>query len=156
GFDHDGLVAGANLDADWWTLGRVVAQSVLERDGEPMAAKSGVLGRVRQEGNAPFAERDEHRLERFAARPEPAEGRRDRGRSGLASDDPVLLELAEATSEQVAGDARQALLQIGVAASVPVQQLADDQERPAIAHDVERSRRRAVLVVGAHVKRVTV
>src|SRR5207248_6630140 len=83
-------------------------------------------------------------------RREPEDGRCDRRRSRLPRHDAGPLEVAQAIGEQVGRYAGQAMEQVGVAAAAAQQQLADDQQIPAIADHVERPRDGAVLAVGPH------
>jgi hypothetical protein len=74
---------------------------------------------------------------------------RRRGRGKLAaSHDPGLLQPAQSLGEDVGARARQARLKVREALG-PQQQLADDQERPALSHEVEGVRRRAPIIVRA-------
>ena len=56
--------------------------------------------------------------------------------------------------EQVGRDAGQASAEVGVAGAVVDQQLPHDQQGPAVPDDVEGPGEPAVLVVGAHARRV--
>jgi hypothetical protein len=68
------------------------------------------------------------------------------GRRELAAlDEAGVLELAQARRENLRADAGQALGDVGVAAR-PLQELAHDEQRPALANDRQRVRDRAVLV----------
>ena len=68
----------------------------------------------------------------------------------LAADDARLLEVAQAIGQQVGGDAGHAGLQIRVSEPAAEQQLAHDEQGPAIADEFERLGQRAVLVVAPH------
>ncbi|MDQ0425589.1 hypothetical protein JO380_001970 [Cellulomonas iranensis] len=66
----------------------------------------------------------------------------------LAREDAVLLELVQTLREDRGADADDVALQLREPLG-PEQQLADDDHRPPVAHDVERVRGRAPVVVGA-------
>jgi len=72
--------------------------------------------------------------------------RRGRGREDAARHDAGRLEFLQAGGQDVRADARQALEQVGEAAR-PEQQLADHEQRPALADEVERPREAAELGV---------
>src|ERR1700716_2553500 len=78
------------------------------------------------------------------------QGGRDRWRCFFSGEDAGLLELAQPVGEQVRRDSGQPVAQVRVATCPLQRQLADDQQRPAIADDVERLRHSAVLIVGPH------
>ena len=63
----------------------------------------------------------------------------DRRGSRLPPDQARLLEVAQSVREQVGGDAREPVAEIRVPARALGQQLADDQQGPAITHDVEQA-----------------
>ena len=65
-----------------------------------------------------------------------------------ALDQPFALHPLESLRQQVRGYARETPQQLGVALRAE-QQVADDEQRPPFAEDVERAGEAAVLVVGA-------
>ena len=67
----------------------------------------------------------------------------------VTTDDPRTLELAQPLDEEIGGDACQAVLELAVARRAN-QQLADDEEGPAVSDQVEGFGEGAVLVVGTH------
>ena len=136
--DDRGLVAGMQLERDLRAIRPAVAEMQLERERQPVAAELVVVGRVGQQRAAPTTERLDRRAQLASALGQPEQRRRDGGRGLLALDDSRLLELTQSIGEQVRRDPRQAAAQIGVAAGVAQQQLAHDQQRPAVADDVER------------------
>ena len=75
----------------------------------------------------------------------------DPGRSGRielpATDDSAVLERLQPRSEDVRAAAVESRMEIGVAELVVLEELADDEQRPALAHEVEGVRHRAVLRV---------
>src|SRR3954453_10200759 len=77
-------------------------------------------------------------LQLATASGETEEGGGHRGRRLLSVDDSGPLEVAQAVGEQIGRDAGEAVAEVGVAASVAQQQLADDQQGPAVADDVQR------------------
>ena len=81
---------------------------------------------------------------------EPEEGGRDRGWRFLPGDDSFPFQFAEALGEQVGGDPGQAVMEVGVAAGPLQEQLAHDQQVPAIADHVEGLGDGAVLLVRTH------
>ena len=153
--DGDGLVSGVHHDRHRGALGRVIGQEGLQRERQPVAAKGGPLRRVVEQWPAPHAQRLEHRPQLPPAGGEPEQGGRDRRRRRLPGDDAVLLQLAEPFGEQVGGDPGQPVLQVGVARPVGDEQLAHDEQRPSIAHQVERPGHGAELVIRAHADDVT-
>jgi len=149
-FDHDRLIAGSKLDGHRGRVRLAVDEHQLERRREPVAADRVfglLLGHQRE---PPLGQGLEHGLELAAARGQAKEGGGDRRRRVLAHDHAGVLELAQPLGEQVAGDPGQPVAQVGVPARPAQRELADDQQRPAVADHVERFRDRAVLVVGPH------
>ena len=67
-------------------------------------------------------------------------------------DDPVGLEVAQASGEHVGADARQALDQVGVTARTE-QQLSHHEQRPAVTDHIEGPRHPAELAVRLHADR---
>ncbi len=75
---------------------------------------------------------------------------RRRGRIELpATNDSALLERLQTRGEDVRAAAVEPGMEIRVAELVVLEKLADDEQRPALAHEVEGVRHRAVLVVAA-------
>ena len=80
--------------------------------------------------------------------------RRRRRRQSTPGDDAVALEVAQPRGQDVGPDAGQVLDEVGVALR-PVHQLADDEQRPAVADEVEGMCHRTVLLVALrHAERV--
>src|SRR5829696_5193968 len=77
--------------------------------------------------------------------------RRRRRRQLALLDEAGGLELLQAVGEDVRPDSRQVVEQVGVALR-PVHQLANDEQRPALADEAERAGDRAVLVITLHRK----
>jgi hypothetical protein len=77
------------------------------------------------------------------------DGRGGRRRQLLPPHDSAGLEVAQPRREDVRADARQSAQQVGVAPG-PVQQVADDQQRPALADELERVGDGTVLGVALH------
>jgi hypothetical protein len=109
-----------------------------------------VLVGFRHQRRAPASELENDGFELLTARGEPEEGGRDRRWRFLAGDDSFPFEVAKALGEQVGGDTRQAVMEVGVPARRLQEQLAHDEEVPAVADHVECLGDRAVLLVGAH------
>src|SRR5262249_52391171 len=94
---------------------------------------------------APLAQRRERDVQLEAFRGEPVF---EALRALAVADplqDPLLDEAPEPVGEHVPRDA-EALLKL-VEAALPEEDVADDQQRPALAHHLERTRDRAVLAV---------
>ena len=76
-----------------------------------------------------------------------------RGREPATLDEPSLLEVTQARGEEALADPGQRSQEIGEAARTKVDEVAQDQERPALADDVEGLRDGAVLLVAsAHLR----
>ena len=111
--------------------------------GLEVAARRGRTERPR----APVREHVEHLAEPLAVLRELVDPRR-RGRVELAAaDDASLLERLQARGEDVRAAAGETCVEIRVAELVVLEELADDEQRPALTDEVERMRHRAVLVV---------
>src|SRR5262249_49119480 len=113
-----------------------------DRDPEPLCVK-GVGARSRSElGETPQGDRLEDGPQRLAALSELEVP------SGLsiACDDACLLEFSQPGGEHVGRDTWESRMQIGVPKRSE-KQLADDEQRPAIAEHVQCLRDRAVLPV---------
>ena len=98
----------------------------------------------------PARERADHGRERRAGLGELVDRRGGGRREPPARDHAARLELLEPGREHVRRAARQPLVEIAVAQRA-VLELAHEQQRPALADEVERVGHRAVLVVGLHV-----
>jgi len=85
----------------------------------------------------------------FAALSEPVEGGRDRWWGCLGGDDARGFEALEAVGQQIGRDAGQAVAEVRVATR-SCSQLPHDEQRPAVAHDVEGLGDRAELSVLPH------
>ena len=72
----------------------------------------------------------------------------------LARHEAEVLEPAQAAGQQVGRDRRERALQVGVARDA-AQQVAHDQQRPAIAHGVEGRGDRALVRIGGHGRHFT-
>ena len=96
---------------------------------------------------APVREHVEHLAEPRAVLRELVDPRRRRWVELAAADDAALLERLQPRSEDVGAAAGKPRMEIRVAKLVVFEQLADDQQRPALTDEVERMRHRAVLVV---------
>ena len=138
------------LDGEGRAVGLPVAEHELERPCEPVAAHGIVRVLLGHERNAPAGQALEHGTELLASRCEPEERGGNRWRGVLAFDHARSLELAEPVGEQVGCDAGQPVAEVCVATGAAQRELANDQERPAVAYDVEGFRHCAVLVVGPH------
>jgi len=149
-FDDHRRVSRVDLDGDRLAVRRAVDQVQLDRQREPVAAERIGGRRVLQQRRAPASNRLRDGAQLLAARRETNEHRRDGRRLPLPHGDAGGLELAQPRGEQVRRDPRQAVAQVGVAARPAQEQLADDEQRPAIADDVEGLRERAELAVGPH------
>src|SRR4029077_16226730 len=100
-----------------------------EREHEPTRLDCLVGRRTGEAASAPDRERVEHGAKVATVGGELVEhGRRWCGYTG-SLDDPVGLELAQASGEHVGADARQALDQVGLTARTE-QQLSHDEQRP--------------------------
>ena len=127
-------------------VGGVRVEHRPERDHEGVGAERGVARRERRLA-APAAELEHERLEREAAVGQLVDARARRRRELAAAQEPGLLELAQALGEHVGAQVRQAGPQVREALRAE-QQLADDQQRPALADDVEGARDAAAVAVG--------
>ena len=99
--------------------------------------------------DAPPSQREQHRLELAAVRGELVHGRPRRWRQHAPLHDPALLELAQPGREDVRADAGQAGGQVGEPFRAE-HELAHDEQRPALADEVERVRDSAELAVASH------
>ena len=99
--------------------------------------------------DAEAAERDDHRRERAAALGQRVARAQRALAVALARDEPEILEPAQPAGEQVGRDRLQRAREVAVARDA-AQQVAHDQQRPAIADGIERRRDRAVVGVGGH------
>jgi hypothetical protein len=107
-----------------------------ERDHERVGADPRVLGGRERRDAAPAAEREHDRLELPATRGERVDLGARGGRELVVLEDPGRLEVAQALREDVGAEVGQAGAQVGEALGAE-QQLAHDEERPALADDVE-------------------
>ena len=139
-----------------WLGGRDVVAAAQaaprRRRHAPAAADVGrqVVGLVPAELiDAEAPERDDHGRERAAA-PRQRVARAQRSLAvALARDETEILQPAQAACQQVGRDRSQRAGQIAVARDT-AQQVADDQQRPAIADRVERRSNRAVGRIRGH------
>src|SRR2546428_6313429 len=112
-----------------------------------MASNCGGLRRAGEQRNTPAPERINNGLELFAPFGQPEERCRNRRRRVLSLYDAGLFQVAKAIRKQIRGDSRESILQVGIAGASARQQLANDEQSPAIADDLERFRQSAVLLV---------
>jgi hypothetical protein len=119
------------------------AQRVGERGRRQLPHRPRVL-----EVEAPAAELDQRALQSSPEVGELIGGDRGRRRQLAAANDARLLQLPQSLGEDVGGRAADVAGQLGEAQR-PEQQLADDQQRPALADPVESSGETARLVVEA-------
>ena len=89
----------------------------------------------------------EHLAQPLAVLGELVDPRRGRRVEPSPPDDAALLERLQARGEDVRAAAVEPGVQIRVAQRALLEQLADDEQRPALADEVEGVRDRAVLVV---------
>ena len=122
----------------------------------PVPAELVAVGWTGHVPDAPLAECVEHRPQLPACLGQAVQGRGD-GRRGVAAlDQARRLEITDPVGEQVARDSGQAVLQVGVPARAPDQELPDDQERLPVADNIQRPGDRAILTVAAHPSSVPV
>jgi hypothetical protein len=133
----------------------VVAQEELDRVGEPLAAERVALSGRSHVPEPPPAEGAHDRVELFAGFGQPDQRRGDGRWRFLPADQARRLKLADPVGEQVGRDSRQPVLQVGVPAGAADEQLPDDQQCPAVTHDVERLGDRTVLAVTTHKPRLS-
>ena len=101
---------------------------------EPGAALRLAFGHDGHRGQPPLDERGDDRLELLAAFGELVQAGGDRWRGVDAGDQPALSHLLQPGGQQVGGDARQPVAQVGEPARPLAEQLADDQQHPAVAY----------------------
>src|SRR5207248_9648353 len=94
----------------------------------------------------PASEREQRLLERAPVLGELVDDGRSRGRKGPPSDHTVALELLEAGGEHVRADPRQSAAEVGEALRAE-EQVTDEEQRPALADEVERASDTAELVI---------
>ena len=114
-------------------------------DGHRVGGDDLLLPRIAHRLEAPGAEREHDRLELAAV------GRQlvdDDARARHPADDAGRLQLLEPRRQDVARDARQPRGELSVAAR-PDEQVADDEQGPALAHELQGPRDAAVLPVVA-------
>ena len=142
------FVAKAQADGEVEPVRLVGQEHRLEVHRERAGAEVAGVGEVGRAG-CPVAEGAEGRLELAAPLGELINLGRRRGRERTpAADDAVSLELAKALGEHVRARGRQARADVGEALG-PVAQLAQDQDRPALTHQLERVGEPAEVVVRA-------
>ena len=88
-------------------------------------------------GQPPLGERGDDRFELQAPLGELVQTGGDRWRSIDGGDQPVFFHVLQAGGQQVGGDPREAIAQVGEPARSLAEQLADDQQHPAVAYQVE-------------------
>ena len=146
--DHDRLVARLKLDRRrrrrFGSRSVSISSSAQASQWLRTASLGLLLGHQR---NAPAGQILEHRPKLLASWGEAKQGGGDWGRGIFTSDDAGVLEFAQPLGEQVGGDPGEPVAQVGVPARAAQRQLADDQQRPAVADHIQRFRDRAVLVV---------
>jgi hypothetical protein len=148
-FDEQGLVSDSNFDGDGVLVWSSVSEEELDREGEPVALECLIRPLFAHERQTPTSELADDCVEIAAATRQAEECRCNRRWCLLARNDADPLELLQAVCEQVGCDPRQAVSQVRVAAWPAQEQLAHDQQRPALAEDVKAFGDGAVLVVGA-------
>ena len=133
--EAEALLAEAQLVAGRLRVCGRRGEEGLQRDHDGVHADPGLArGEGRHAAEAP--ERDHDRLELAPALGELVDPR-SRGRGErAAADDARLLEVAQALGEDVGADVWESGAQVGEALG-PQQQLADDEQGPALADDVE-------------------
>ena len=99
--------------------------------------------------DAEAAERHDHGRERAAALGQRVARAQRTLAVALARDEAEILEPAQPAGQQVRRDGLERAGQIAVARDA-AQQVADDQQRPAVADGVERRGDRAVVGIGGH------
>src|SRR5919106_2624803 len=146
---HEGrdLVVDAELDARLGGLGR---ESRLERSGQPARLELDLLGRRPERPGAPVGEDEHHGAKLLPVLGELVDRGRGRRRQAPPPHDAIALELLEPGGEDVRPTSVKVGVEVGVAKLAVLDELADDQQRPALADDVEGVRDRAVLVVALH------
>src|SRR5438067_1089279 len=116
--------------------------------GSETSDKRPPLALVEELIEAPAADREEHRLQRFAAAREVVLRSQRMLAIDVPFDDAGGFELLEAVGEDARRHRRLALEEL-LELRCAEQHVADDQQRPAIADDVERLRDWAHLAVAA-------
>src|SRR3954454_21947005 len=118
----------------------------------PSAITTGSRSRPRPlssyDRQTPGGGRVHHRLALWSALGELVDPRSRGGRERAATHEARLLEIAQALGQDVGADVGQSGAQIGEALGAQ-QQLADDEEGPALADEVEGPRDPAAIAVGA-------
>ncbi len=122
--------------------------------GSQPGSRSPVAAGWAERSRAPVREDVEHLPQTLSVLGELVDPGR-RGRIELpATNDSALLERLQARGEDVRAAAVEPRMEIRVAELIVLEQLADDEQRPALAHEVEGVRHRAVLVVARATRRV--
>ena len=138
------LFTDAELEARTTAVGR-------ERDAQRSVEPAGfqVVARHRRPERArtPVREHVQDVPEPLAVLGQLVDPRRRRWLELSPADDAALLERLQARREDVRSAARQPRVEVRVAKRTLVEQLANDEQRPALADEVEGVRDRAVLVV---------
>ena len=150
--EEDRLLSGLDFDGDGVLLWSSVLEEEPDRKGEPVALECLIRPLFAHERQTPTSELADDCGEIAATARQAEERRCNRRRCLLARNDADPLELMQAVREQVGCDPRQAVSQVRVAAWPAQEQLAYDQQRPALAEDVKALGDCAVLVVGADEK----
>src|SRR5258707_292142 len=100
--------------------------------------------------NAPSPKGDEDRLYSTSLLGQVEQRRGDRGRCRLAADQTGLLEAPQTISENARRNAGKPFGQVGITTRALDQELAQDEEAPAVTDHVERTSSGAGLVVRLH------
>jgi hypothetical protein len=141
----EALIAEAQLVAGVHAVGGCRVEERLQRDHERVVRDLRLARRERGDA-APAPERDHDRLELAPTRGQLVDARAGRWRQRAAAHDARLLELLEPLGQDVGADVGKPGAQVGEALG-PEEQLAHDEQRPALAHEVERAGHAAAVAV---------
>ena len=126
--------------------GRVIRSALLE----PALRQLDVRCRRSHDASAPVRQLAEDRREREAVLGQLVDGRGCGRRKLAPGDDAATLEILEAGGEDVRPATGERPMEVGVPQLAVLEELAHDEQRPALTHEVEGGRDRAVLVVALH------
>ena len=144
--EHVGHESHLGDDAD--APGGVGVEGVLEGEHGGVAPDGHVVGERRRSGT-PALQAHEDRLEPGSPLGELVDVRRGGRREPAAPDDAGVLELPQPLGEDVRAGLGQAGVQVGEALGAE-EQVADDEQRPALPDEVEGVSGRAPVAVAAH------
>ncbi len=131
------------------TPGLFRAEKSLQRQrGRPWAGQRHPLQRIRQQTAAPLSQFQHRGFQGLAGFSQFIHRRPGRRRQHTPAQNPLLFQALEPFGKQIGADTRQPVHKVLKAARAS-QQFADNQQRPAFAHDIQGIGQRAELVIAS-------